>query len=303
MKRDRQAGLGAEDWWLGACALALVSASGAMIAVNAVKYHFTGIAYFPRFAAGTIPPLLELVAFAAYARGLSARTAFAVRNYASAILLWAAISVLTTGIQFTPCAAVDEHLVSWDARLHIHVTDLMAWTWSHPWFSPVMRWSYPGLNAELPLVPLLAALSGDRRRMRVFLYAMAYSFFVGGLFYYFFPSSGPASVMQSPYFTWEQLLTGQKFQAVHALREVTTVWGGMVAFPSFHAVWAILLTYAAASRPRLFPAFVVLNGLVIISTVMLGWHFLVDVIASAALAGASLWAGERTHRWLCAFDH
>ena len=40
--------------------------------------------------------------------------------------------------------------------------------------------------------------------------------------------------------------------------------------------------------------------LVVASTVMLGWHYLVDVPAGLLLGALSLYAGERTHARLAA---
>ncbi len=71
--------------------------------------------------------------------------------------------------------------------------------------------------------------------------------------------------------------------------------GGMIAFPSFHVAWAVLTTYAALPVRRLFWAVAALNVLVVASTVLLGWHYLVDVPAGLLLGALSLYAGERTH--------
>jgi len=48
----------------------------------------------------------------------------------------------------------------------------------------------------------------------------------------------------------------------------------------------------------LFWAAAALNTLVVVSTVVLGWHYLVDVPAGLLLGSLSLYAGELTHRRL-----
>ncbi|MBI3552189.1 MAG: phosphatase PAP2 family protein [Elusimicrobia bacterium] len=280
----------------------MLAVSAALIGINALWFHFTGISYFPRPAIALIAPLLEVAAFAAYARGLDARAAFVLRNYSGFLLLASAVSVMTSAIQFTPFSPIDARIAAWDSRLGVSVTGAMSWSFARPWLWSLMRASYPALNLELFLVPLAADLFLDRRRTRVFLYAVAYSYIVGGLFYYLFPSSGPASILPGELFSPEQRLTSLKFHQVHHFQEVTTLMGGMVALPSFHAVWAILLTYAAAADRRLFVPVALLNGLVVLSTLLLGWHFLVDIAASALLCAASLLAAEATHRRLCAAE-
>ena len=125
-----------------------------------------------------------------------------------------------------------------------------------------------------------------------------YSSIAGSLFYYFFPSSGPAGVFQSSDFLQVQRLTHLKYEQVHSFIPVTTLLGGLIAFPSFHVAWSVLATYAALPRRPLFLALCALNAVVIASTVLLGWHFLVDVPAGLLLAVSCLWAGEATHRRL-----
>jgi membrane-associated phospholipid phosphatase len=53
---------------------------------------------------------------------------------------------------------------------------------------------------------------------------------------------------------------------------------GIVAFPSFHVVWAILLMLAMPSYPL-----VLLNLLVIVSTVTTGGHYLIDLVGGALI--------------------
>jgi hypothetical protein len=52
---------------------------------------------------------------------------------------------------------------------------------------------------------------------------------------------------------------------------------GLITFPSFHTVWALLLV-AACPRP-LKAASVLLNSAVIVATLTTGWHYLSDVLA------------------------
>ena len=157
---------------------------------------------------------------------------------------------------------------------------------------------YNSTELQLVLAPCIAVFAHDRRRLRVYLYAIIYSSFFGSLIYYFFPSSGPAGVFESGDFLQVQRLTHLKFEQVHNFQPVTTLLGGLIAFPSFHVAWSVLATYAALPRKKIFVAFAVLNVVVISSTVLLGWHYLVDVPAGVALAVICIWAGEVTHRRL-----
>ncbi len=71
---------------------------------------------------------------------------------------------------------------------------------------------------------------------------------------------------------------------------------GLIAFPSFHCVMALLNIRAAWSVKWLRMPFLVLNGLMIISTPAFGGHYLVDVIAGAFVAVVSSILAGKIHR-------
>jgi membrane-associated phospholipid phosphatase len=63
---------------------------------------------------------------------------------------------------------------------------------------------------------------------------------------------------------------------------------GLVTFPSFHTVLAIITTYGTRDHRYLFIPVACLNAAVIVSTLPEGGHYLIDVIAGVAVAGASI---------------
>jgi hypothetical protein len=76
---------------------------------------------------------------------------------------------------------------------------------------------------------------------------------------------------------------------------------GVIAFPSFHAVSAVLFAWAFAPVRVWGPVALVLNGLMLASTPVLGGHYLVDVVGGIALAVASIafanWDIKHSGRW------
>jgi membrane-associated phospholipid phosphatase len=68
---------------------------------------------------------------------------------------------------------------------------------------------------------------------------------------------------------------------------------GIVAFPSYHATAALLLTYLLRGIPIVFPAAVAFNALMIAATPLIGGHFLIDVIAGSATAAATIYLLQR----------
>jgi membrane-associated phospholipid phosphatase len=67
---------------------------------------------------------------------------------------------------------------------------------------------------------------------------------------------------------------------------------GIVCFPSFHALLAVVSCVALGSiRPLRIPAAIV-AGCVVLSTLTTGWHYLVDVIGGLLLAALSIAAAR-----------
>jgi hypothetical protein len=92
--------------------------------------------------------------------------------------------------------------------------------------------------------------------------------------------------------------------AVLALRDGSVVhfavreMQGIVTFPSYHAVMAILLTYAYRGT-RFFKAAAVLNGLMLVATPVYGGHYLVDLIGGGVITVLSIWAFRRGNAREC----
>lgn len=266
--------------------------------INAAAFHFTGISYFPRESTPLIFLGLQFAYFDKIYDHVSPRTGFIIRSAAFYGLANIALAFFVSGLQFTPFPPIDETLQRWDHALGFDTAAAIAWTAEHPLLRRFLDLCYMSTDVLVALAPLAAGFAFDKRRMRVYLFAFTYAFLIGGLFYYVFPSSGPGSVYQSPFFAPVQLLTSAKFYWVHHRLPVTTMWGGMIAFPSFHVMWAVITTYAALPYRKLFWGVAVLNVLVVASTLLLGWHYLVDVPSGILLGVLSLYAGELTYRRL-----
>ena len=291
-------GLTREDRWLAAW-LALTFALAVVLCVlNARGPAYTGATYFPRLF--VIPFITAVNAWLTGARveardGTPKPWLTDLGLYALAML---GLSALVQGIQYTPATPIDPALLRWDKALGWDTARCLDWVAARPHLRWVLDRVYESTDLQLALAPLLPLLAGDRRRSRVFLHAMVYATLLGCMFYRFWPSSGPASMIGSRHWLWVQRATYMKYSQVHSWSPVTTIWGGMIAFPSFHVAWAALTCYAAAGDRRVLWPVALLNAAVVASTLALGWHYLVDLPAGLALAGLALVLGEAAHRRL-----
>jgi hypothetical protein len=287
-----------EDRWLSWWLAASFAAAAAMCAVNAARFHYVGVSYFPRLFA-PLPFAAGMCAWIGLSiRARSPRASGLLVDFSLYALAMVAMAALTTGAQYAPFPPIDAALARWDAALGCDGPAVLRWTAARPALRSALGACYASTDLQLALAPLAAALAPDRRRRRVLLHAMIYALLAGTLFYYLFPSSGPAGVYAGPDYLPVQRWTSEKFALVHAARPGATLAGGMIAFPSFHVAWSVLATDAARARRALFWPVAALNAVVIASTVLLGWHFLVDALAGIALALAAVAAGEYAHRRL-----
>lgn len=73
---------------------------------------------------------------------------------------------------------------------------------------------------------------------------------------------------------------------------------GIVGFPSFHAVYVVLLTYIHRGCRRLFRVALAVNAMMLLSLPVPGGHYLADVVAGLAVAGIAiaLWS-LLSRRW------
>jgi len=100
----------------------------------------------------------------------------------------------------------------------------------------------------------------------------------------FFPALGHLEVGREPYLPVLLALRGGG-----ALSFDMTQLQGLISFPSYHMVLAVLLTYAHRHSPLLVPIAIV-NGIMVVSIPTFGPHYLIDIVAGAAVAALSILA-------------
>jgi len=202
----------------------------------------------------------------------------------------AAFVVLMYAIAATNRPLADASLARADQALGFHVQSFMAWTRSHRWLDTALRFAYTTILPQTIVVIAVLGFSGDARALEKFVLRFMVCALVTVALFYFYPARGPFAFYGfAP--AQDQARTLQQLDAMRSgLRKLVT-WRdaeGLITFPSFHAIWAMLLALAFRGRRRLFAAGVVLNAAVIVSTLSTGWHYLADVLAGVAVCAAVL---------------
>jgi len=240
--------------------------------------------------------MLALFSVALFARKYCPRLSLLTWSYTTYSLMSIVLGMIAYGAQFTPFPSIDTFLIKIDQALGFNQIAILNWTYAHPAIKQLMEIAYSLLGLELIFLPLVLALLFEKKSLYVLFMALILSFISGTAIYYFFPTTAPASMFFSPHFTLAQLNTFIKFFEVHNHLPITAFAGGMVAFPSFHVIWAILMIYGFKNKKYFFFPLLVINSLIIASTMLLGWHYLTDVIGAILVTAISLYVAEIIHK-------
>jgi len=202
--------------------------------------------------------------------------------------LWAAFPI--SGVRLNYLAATLNFPLQ--DRLFAHLDsaigfDWLTWAsiaWSHPMFIKILILAY-GSNIYQPFfVITIIAIWGPAGRNRELLTSTLFAYLLTVAISAVLPAFGPQRAFGIPS-EWDSVLT--------ALRHGTHVvlpYVGIVSFPSFHSSMAITLAASMRGNRIFFSAMSILNGLMLIATVPIGYHYLIDVLAGVAIGFASLYA-------------
>jgi len=210
-------------------------------------------------------------------------------------LLWALAFAVVLQLPVISLARLDAPLQDrrfalLDKAMGISVPALAVWSHAHG-IGTLLDRVYELLIPWIPISTFAVCLSGKWMRARVFVAANVVAFLIGLPLFALFPAIGPwygAAILPNP----AQVQCQNSLLGLRAGASALVV--GVVCFPSFHVIWAVLCGYAFSGLRWLrIPAWI-LAGLIVVSTVTSGWHYVVDVIAGLLIAAAAL----RVAKWL-----
>ena len=213
-------------------------------------------------------------------------TVYLNRTFAEVTLyfaLWAVFPIF--GIQLSYLAATldfplqDTLFTKADVAIGFDWRTWASLAWRYPIFIKVLIWSYQS-NLYQPLgLVMIFSIFGPHGRNREFLSAMAIASIATIVIAGLLPTFGPNETYGIPS-GWHTVLTELRAGAPGPLP-----YTGIVSFPSYHASMAVILTAATRSNRFVFVASSIVNGLMLIATVPIGYHYLVDLIAGCFSRG------------------
>lgn len=173
-----------------------------------------------------------------------------------------------------------------DSRLGVSIPAIREWSLHHP-AGRIANASYPLLNWFLLSALLVPALAGRAVPAKIFLLANVIAFAISIPIFTIWPAIGPWYAFHSAA-SPSQLGLQSEILGLHNGTSQALHVAGVVCFPSFHVIWAILAAWSLSTfRPMRIPA-AILCALIICSTLTTGWHYFCDVWSGCIIAAISL---------------
>lgn len=116
---------------------------------------------------------------------------------------------------------------------------------------------------------------------------------LGGYVHFNIPHLSVPNVMVGSAWHYPQVLQSLKSGEINYIGVESLE--GIIAMPSFHAASSIILAWSFLSTRLKWP-FIILNIVMLISSVPIGGHYILDVVAGSLTAISALWAAKHLHR-------
>ncbi len=157
---------------------------------------------------------------------------------------------------------------------------------------------YANFYVVAPSVVMLLWFTGRRPQARHVLLGTIICFYSGYVLYVMFPAAPPRLYFESLGLFSVTLRGGPITDFQQALIEMVPNHAARAAFPSLHAAVSCLsLVYAWRHLRWFFPILLAFVVPLLVSTVYLRHHWVVDLLAGAALVPWVLWVTPRFERW------
>lgn len=253
-----------------------------ILVINFFIFKFSGNNYLPPDAILIFIPLLLIMLGSNLLLSKNNKIFEGSKELLYYFLIMAIIAVATNAIQYTPFSPIDHQLIALEATYGIHIAEIFLWTLQYPFLIKLLNCVYNTLPYQMALCPILVIFFKNNSTvyLREYYFLLFITTLLGFSIYYFYPTVGPASSVKGVNFFQEQYATGIKFTEIHQHLTPSTNLGGLIAFPSFHVIWAWLCLYLVRSFRILFGLLFVVNLSLVASCVLLGWHYLVDILGS-----------------------
>jgi membrane-associated phospholipid phosphatase len=168
--------------------------------------------------------------------------------------------------------------------------------WVHPWLTTLMTAAYSTYYFYAPVLAMILYWRGRIAEFRDMMLAVVLAFYIGLLGYVAVPALDPFITMRDR-FTVSLQATPLANRA-YDLYTISRFKVPRDCFPSLHAAISLVVLGSAWRRVRgLFWLALPCVLAMLVATIYLRVHYLVDLLAAVPLAMFSLWASPRINKW------
>ncbi|WP_423062700.1 phosphatase PAP2 family protein [Candidiatus Paracoxiella cheracis] len=260
-----------------------------LLAVNSLFFHFAALP-FPGII---LKNKLLLLCLPAYVTGFLfyrkfPQFAFFLKAIGMIYIISLLMLCADTAVMTTPFSLKDQFFNAADNFFGFNLPAFLNQVARHPSLKHFLEIIYLLLFPALKIFPLILAAMREEKQVYKFTINFIITCLIGFTIYYFWPTSAPADVIHNSQLTRLQHHLATQFDRIHAHESIHLFQAGLIAFPSYHTIWAILLAYMFWPRKYLFYPVAVFSSLVIVATLASGWHFLTDIIGGMIVAMLSI---------------
>jgi hypothetical protein len=227
---------------------------------------------------------------------------------ASLTAMCQSMMVTVAGFMLAFCAARSKHplfdafLANFDIRAGYSWKAYGGYLLDHPLLYLFMRISYMSILYQPALLFVLLGMNAHYDRLKLYVVANVAALVITLTLFYFLPVTTAWSYLHVPVQDlhpfglagdegWVRQLLAIRGGQVHVVSSALDA--GIIGFPSFHSISALLNIWLCWPLRRARPYIVLLNMLMIASTPICGGHYLADVFAAPFVAAAALLAAKR----------
>lgn len=214
--------------------------------------------------------------------------------FALAVCVYENLHQVTTILHWPDC---HEWLIAADECLFGGINPVV-WMqrWTHPRLTDLMTLAYTTYYFYPPILALRLYRRGQRAEFRDAMLALALTFYLGYLGYVLVPAMDPWITMQERFTV---TLEGSPItnQAL-TLYTISNLKVPRDCFPSLHtAVSLVVLVFAWRSWRRFFWAALPCVTALLLSTIYLRLHYVIDLVAAVPLVMVTVWSAPRLNHW------
>jgi hypothetical protein len=178
---------------------------------------------------------------------------------------------------------VDSALTKLDAAFGFEWNVEANWVANHPALDWLLQRAYYSVYYQGALVFLVGSITGPGDRNGEIIWQFCISLVLTCAIFVFTPALGHVAHIGTDWMKTLMMIRNGGWAEIDFSHVE-----GIISFPSFHTTLAILLVYAVRHHRWLLAVLIPLNMLLIVATLSVGGHYLVDLPAGAAVAFISI---------------